>query len=550
MTVKHPAGTPPTTIAVYLPRPLEFIEVRLLISPASGQRRPPLFHRGPFPAPHETPRHLPHKNRYLREKKIPKGKHGSGKFRTLLVPSGPLRELQDTSLNYLTSKDPGTDEYPFALFDCHTAFKRGASALKNAQRHEGYALSVKFDIKNFFDSIPVTPRRSRRVAAFYRKLLNPKQTRKGRRRKCKFAVRVACVHDVLTSAGVPGDISGLISDAAGFRGYLYQGSPLSPMLANLVTKSVLCPRLLKLATVYDLPIFSLRRGKKHLVVDLHGKSIWHYGFEENDPDLEFFRVVSKEHHAWDTRKPKPVPDGIAFEEMTMEDGEDLKAMLLRYGHLAWCLGASSRVSRLRRFYVRRIREISIPKTEEDYTGNDYEDLIDTKGTVKVVFSYQDLRINPIAKTVFTLYADDGMFSSNNKNLYMIKYVIRRVLECSGFRLNSKKGVRVMRTGRYVTGYEVSDAPEEALDKGARLPWKHRDVNYRRPLHHMRVGRLSIDEEIVQSFNGKLAYLKQSNPVSWARYAKEFYDLVMEAGFKMEPSVGEPLADMVKRYEDL
>jgi hypothetical protein len=487
------------------------------------------------------PTHFFQKTRYLSWRKIPKA---DGRVRKILVPHGDLREVQDAALLYLTSRDPDTGKYPFFLPPAQTAFKRGASAYANAKKHDGYAMSIKFDIKDFFDSVPATVKRSRRIQNFFRRRLNGKYSvrRKGQvvrtgQRRCGYRIVAHTVVGCLIKEGVPPDIATYIADISSYRGYLYQGSPLSPLLANLVTKHCLVPRMQRLASVYDLPIYRVRDG--YVVIAMDGKKLWYYGLDPQGPELKLLRILMDHGHpmgtanyVWQQGPPVQWGTHTEFVEMVQATpGESMRDMTIRYGQQAWVHRMPKAVRNLRKYLVRKVRNV-----EENRP---------------FMLEYRDVSIPDWARCVFTLYADDGMFSSNNTRLHLMRKVIRRVAECSGFRINTKKGVRVMRRGRYVTGYEVSEAPKESLDHGPRVDHKTRDQKFRRPLHHMKVGRLPINEETVHMFNGRLAWLKQSNPNWWRRFAVQFRDLVMDAAHSTDThEAGQYLADQVERYKHL
>ena len=493
-----------------------------------------------------------HKCRYLRNKIIPKG---NGEVRSLLVPTGKLKELQQDALKYLTSVDPDTGQYPIQLFDCHTAFKRGASAYQNAQVHVGYRMSVKFDIKGFFDSIPTTRRSAakrrhfifRHLGAFAnsakanatRSYATPTpKPRKLPAFPVRKTVRVMSVQEALVLHAIPTDIATFIADIAGWKGKLYQGSPLSPLLANLVTREILCKRLLKLAAVYNMPVFSVRGDKKYLVVSFAGDKLWTHGFSPEDKDLQLIKELVTETRV---HPSNPLPWGTYTEfcVMTKQCPEETdEQMLLRYGALAWKPGKSGAVKGIRKHFTRKTRRFKV----KDEHG---EDVAKPRS-----FSYSAFRIWPKAKTVFTLYADDGMFSSNNPKLFMLKYVLKRILEHSGFLANKSKGIRVMKSSRYVTGYETGKCPPETKDKGARIPWRVIDQKYRRPLHHLKVGRLPLTIDFVHSFSGKLAYLQQSNLNSWKKYAAEFRDTVRSLSKSLPQDQRDSMYELTERYEHL
>lgn len=463
-------------------------------------------------------------------------------------------------LQYLTSKDPDTGQYPLKAYRCQTAFKRGCSAYENASRHADYAVSVKFDIRKFFDSIPATEARATSILRFFhikkqvankerqKKLAakaaaaaNKPQSKQVQRYRSGYSTIVTSVVQVLAEAGIDHDIAKLIADVSSFKGYLYQGSPLSPVLANAVTARVLVPRLLKLAKHYTLPVLQIK-GSKFLVAAPATHEYWHTGFDENDPDLKYvIDTLSQSttqfqvHRVVTPRIKIAVGSKISCTHMQPLPDEDVDQMVLRYANKAWVHGVPKLTTTLKDVlaYTGKRRQA---RRQRERAAESAEPPSKPRGS-----PWLDVRVWHKAKTVFTLYADDGMFSSNNNALHRIRHVLRRIVEDCGFSVNSKKGIRVMRSSRYVTGYEVSKAPEGTLDPGARLGYKHRDAEYRRPLHYMKCGKVPITEEVVNQFNGKLAYLKQSNENSWKRYAREFRDVVRASTSNQE------ILKMVERY---
>jgi hypothetical protein len=473
------------------------------------------------------PTSFAYKYRYLTTRKIPKS---GGRYRTIVVPRGRLREAQDLALDYLRHCYDG--RYGISLLDCHTAFKRGCNAYQNAERHMPYAMSVKFDIKDFFDSVPGFPRKAKKIAAYFE---NRKQQRRSRIKRAsnskpsRYKTEVMSVYECLVREGIAEDIARWITDIGTINGYLYQGSPLSPLLSSLVTKHCLAKKMLRLATVYDLPVFHMF-GDWYMVVDLAGKKVWHYGADEDSVEFKMVQHLVRKKLMVTAHSPVRFKEEPIWERMVLPDGGSVKNMLVGYGQRAWMPRQPGVVARLRRALVRKIYQ----------PGG--------KGTPKRRIDYRDMQHHPVGKTVFTLYADDGVFSSNNRRLFMVRHVIRRVVEDSGFRVNAKKGIRVMRRCRHITGYQVCPTDDNAKDKGTRVDRATRDREYRCWLDHVRKGKRTLDETSIYHFEGKLAYLKMSNPNWWAIYAAQFRDLLMELP---AASPAAPLAALIaERYKNL
>jgi hypothetical protein len=469
-------------------------------------KKPPFSRRffpdnlGVFPRFH-------HKWRYLRVKRIPKP---NGKTRKILVPHGKLKEAQLTALKYLSEKVQG--RYPIDLLNCQTAYKRGSSAYKNAKIHQNYEVSVKFDLKSCFDTIPQNSHAAHRAYRRYsRKFFRGRKMGKSTR-KYHAAARTVSIEEALYNEGIPQDISRWIADVATFDGFLYQGSPLSPLLCNIVTKQLLCRRMLKLATVYHMPIFQMDDGSKNpwFFVIPHDLSkdntLYVYGLQSHKDNLMLKAVAEKLSVSFNTWLKNPISGSITVEDMVPRAGEPTPKMLLRYGQKAWQPRKPMHVRKLIE-YLQQHPTLKVPPGQK----------------------HGPVTHHPLGKTVFTLYADDGVFSSNNRKLPQLRFILKNVIRDSGFRPNTKKGIRVMRgCRRFVTGFEVSKVPKNSPEgsRGVRMPWPERDKRYRRKLHHMKIGKIPITEENVRSFCGSLEYLRRPNPRAWAKFAKTFYNLVV------------------------
>jgi len=79
--------------------------------------------------------------------KLPKG---DGNFRTIYAPSKAYKEKLQSFLLDLQQKLHNEDED----YTIH-AFMRGRGPVSNAQKHVGYAYTLSFDLKDFFDSVTV-----------------------------------------------------------------------------------------------------------------------------------------------------------------------------------------------------------------------------------------------------------------------------------------------------------------------------------------------------------------------------------------------------------
>ncbi len=115
----------------------------------------------------------------------------SGGRRRILAPSNELKAVQRRIQRRLL---PRLRTHPAA-----TGFQRGASIVTNALPHQGQAVVVRLDLRDFFAST-----RAGRVAAYFRRI--------GFNRPATAMLLRLCTHD----------------------GALPQGAPSSPRLSNLV----------------------------------------------------------------------------------------------------------------------------------------------------------------------------------------------------------------------------------------------------------------------------------------------------------------------------
>jgi retron-type reverse transcriptase len=119
----------------------------------------------------------------------------SGGERRIAAPLEPLRGIQRAILRRLLAR---LRAHPAA-----TGFERGQSIVTNALRHEGKAVVIRMDLKDFFGATG-TPR----IRAFFRGL------------------------------GWGGEASDLLTALTTHEGGLPQGAPTSPRLANLVNRGL------------------------------------------------------------------------------------------------------------------------------------------------------------------------------------------------------------------------------------------------------------------------------------------------------------------------
>jgi RNA-directed DNA polymerase len=127
------------------------------------------------------------RGKYYRVQRIPKA---NGTFRTLLVPQGKLKLLQQKIDRHILRK--------FALRDCVHGAVVGRSVLTNAKAHVGKAIVFSIDIKDFFPSV------------------------------CPTMVRA-----IFEALGFRGEAVNQLVKATTFNGQLPQGAPSSSSLANI-----------------------------------------------------------------------------------------------------------------------------------------------------------------------------------------------------------------------------------------------------------------------------------------------------------------------------
>jgi hypothetical protein len=249
---------------------------------------------------------------------------------------------------------------------------------------------------------------------------------------------------------------------------LYQGSCLSPLFANLYASSWLVPKLKRLAGRYALPIFIYE-------------------------DCEFiFDPVAKAAHVFSTDIPAALQrlPQIVYHDTDLSKKD--KCVLASH------IWLSTRKANI---------HIAVCEWAKDALN----------------FRSVNAKVHPYGKTAFTLYSDDGVFSGNNIYLNQIKSGIAKILSATGLNLNMKKGITVLRGKGTVTGYSTGNAAENAF--GARIPYTEIDKSYRRPLHHLKIGKLQPTKEVVEHLIGKISYLRLSNKEQAEKYGQQLQELL-------------------------
>lgn len=342
-----------------------------------------------------------------------------------------------------------------------TAYKRNCSAFTNASRHFGYKASVKFDLQSYFDSIG---------------------TRK--------------LWEVLRMEGIYGKEAEYLIKLGTYKQYLYQGSCLSPFFANLTSKHCILPRLKTICYPYRLPIYIVNNPDftiSFIVQVLPGSSIYtpSYKFDVFDITGNMPKVLV-EIENWKIKYPGAVnfiegltaPQIIEIANEYWSNGRQIdKDRRLHFGYtnasghngLSWCVGSGSKLTR-----------------------------------------------HSLGRTILTIYSDDVVISSNNLRLNMLKYEIEKAVRRTGFHINRKKGITVMRSNPHITGYNISSRCNNATS--ARLSNTTLDKEIRRPLYHLKTGKQAVSEDSVRSLAGKISYIKKCNPNHYQRYIQQLKEI--------------------------
>lgn len=203
------------------------------------------------------------------EFEIPKAKGGT---RRIAAPRGPLRRVQRKILDGILAKVP--------QHDAAHGFVAGRSTVSNARPHQGAALVVKTDLKDFFPTVHY-----RRVAGLFTQL--------------GYGEEVARALAALTTYRPVLDDGRVV-----WPGVLPQGAPTSPALANLACRR-LDVRLTRLAAKYgavytryaDDLTFSFARPPEIAV----GRFLWwvdsicqHEGFLEHAGKRRMLRAKNQQ----------------------------------------------------------------------------------------------------------------------------------------------------------------------------------------------------------------------------------------------------------------
>jgi hypothetical protein len=156
--------------------------------------------------------------RVFRLKKNPTGLRVERKFRTICVPEPSLMRIQRwIAQNVLNAQQPHPRSYAFAP---------GRNLLQAADRHAGCRWLVKMDLQNFFESID-----ERQVYLVFRSM--------GYGALLSFEMARICTRLPGAHRNVPQEFG---ASPVGYSfqkpGHLPQGAPTSPMLANLVVRTL------------------------------------------------------------------------------------------------------------------------------------------------------------------------------------------------------------------------------------------------------------------------------------------------------------------------
>ena len=130
-------------------------------------------------------------DRHYRVFRIEKSRRG--RYRTIFAPSSVLKGVQKWIARNILSE--------IRLGDCCIAFRKGVSILDGARRHTNRRFVLNIDLKNFFESINY-----RRVVSLF------------------------------FSLGFSAEFAPLLANLTTVRGFVPQGAPSSPVIANLVLR--------------------------------------------------------------------------------------------------------------------------------------------------------------------------------------------------------------------------------------------------------------------------------------------------------------------------
>ena len=383
-------------------------------------------------------------NRCLHRIKIPKK---TGGIRIIYAPQEPLKSFQKVALRDLYKRR-------IALPASITAYKRNCSAFVNANRHFGYRASIKFDIKNYFDSITSNN-----------------------------------IKDALVKENIRDwrEISYLLNIGT-LNNRMYQGSCLSPFLANLVSKHVLLPKLKLICFPYRLPIFTAKCG--------------------DDTCIHFIMTATGANPRWSIKTRLSI---FGMEGDLSKCREELERLCTKSATLQYLEGfTDDQLIDMANDSWQAGRTIDSQHNFHygSTNSNAYKSL-------PYLLNYPKIVRHRLGLSVITIYSDDVVISSNNTRLNMIKYDIEKTVEKTGFVLNRKKGITVMRSNINITGFNSSNRCKNATT--ARITNAKIDQDIRRPIHYLKTGKLPVDEKLIRSLVGKISYIKQSNPKHHSKY---------------------------------
>jgi hypothetical protein len=138
----------------------------------------------------------------------------------------------------------------------------------------------------------------------------------------------------------------------------------------------------------------------------------------------------------------------------------------------------------------------------------------------IVARWMDFALRGLARkfdAVYTRYADDLTFSSDNTQLPRIIPIVTKVVNSHGFWVNTKKTNVFRRGGRQmVTGLVVNDHPN--------VPRKRR-MELRACLHNIITGKTSFEEVDIPKLRGEVNWINQANPQQGKKFLDQFKEVL-------------------------